>query len=170
MACQYSIFTPQQPEASDKTQKQSVLVEHHPHPFPDRDARSALAWQYADQMLHTGTARPLLHRLSTYQQATSQTALQVTVFVPTLSTSINELNELSANHTMLCMRNHPGSQYNHIHFSQYSSQTIWHNYGRFRGMERGNKGKFARGLHFAHYLHLLVFITKKQNNRSTIVR
>src|SRR2546423_1327836 len=53
------------------------------------------------------------------------------------------------------MRNHPGSQYNHIHFSQYSSQTIWHNYGRFRGMERGNKGEFARGLHFAHSLHLL---------------
>jgi hypothetical protein len=54
LACQYSIFTPQLPEASDKTQKPSVQVEGHPHPFPDRDARSALAWQYADQMLHTG--------------------------------------------------------------------------------------------------------------------
>src|SRR2546423_1422521 len=94
MACHYSIFTPQQPEASDKTQTPSVQVEHRPHPFPDRDARSALAWQCADQMLHTGTAIPLLHRLSTYQQATSQTALQVTVFVPSLSTSINDLNSL----------------------------------------------------------------------------
>src|SRR6266516_1670962 len=107
MACQYSIFTPQQPEANGKTQTPSVQVERYPHPFPDRDALFALAWQYADQMLHTGTARPLLHQLLTYQQATSQTVLQVTVFVPTLSTSINELNELSANHTMLCMRNHP---------------------------------------------------------------
>src|SRR5256885_11129376 len=91
MACQYTIFMPPQPEASDKTQKQSVQVERHPHPFPDRDARSALAWQYADQMLHTGTARPLLHQLLTFQQATSQTDLQVTVFLPIFTTSIYKL-------------------------------------------------------------------------------
>ena len=52
IALPIQLTTPQLHVANGKTQTQSVLVELHPHSFPDKDAQSALAWQYADQMLH----------------------------------------------------------------------------------------------------------------------
>jgi len=83
---------PQLLVANDKNQKQLVLVEQcHHHQPPSKDGVSVLVLLHSYQMLHTETAKQLLHQLLTFLQAASQTARQETVFVPTFTTSINKL-------------------------------------------------------------------------------
>src|SRR2546430_890581 len=88
MACQYSIFTPQQSEANDKTQTPLVQVECHPHPFPDRDALFALACLIAIQRKYLKSRKHVFPMVHAYGFCLY---LQVTIMFPKIKTGQNLL-------------------------------------------------------------------------------